>query len=105
MIKPNGLLKAFISFWSWMAITLSAFFFVCAGGGQQNGSQTGYNRFFDCHSCVVDCGSGHQSGHFCKTAHDRNRQVRGLSSQLKKSKIQVFAARRETLPPFGRITL
>ena len=26
MIKPNGLLKAFISFWSWMLITLSAFF-------------------------------------------------------------------------------
>ena len=26
MRKPNGLLKAFISFWSWMAITLSAFF-------------------------------------------------------------------------------
>lgn len=26
MRKPNGLLKAFITFWSWMAITLSAFF-------------------------------------------------------------------------------
>ena len=26
MRKPNGLLKTFIIFWSWMAITLSAFF-------------------------------------------------------------------------------
>ena len=26
MRKTNGMLKAFISFWSWMAITLSAFF-------------------------------------------------------------------------------
>ena len=28
MRKPNGLLKAFISFWSWMAITLSSFLMI-----------------------------------------------------------------------------
>lgn len=28
MRKPNGRLKAFISFWSWMAITLSSFLMI-----------------------------------------------------------------------------